>query len=112
MTAGCDARRTVRLGRVVSPALRELRHTRAVVVGVVDSVFVLIQKKSGEREICSVVNLHLEDECVDIKGLGPEEIGQLIPEDACVEDAGTDFDRFRARLMRRVENEVLGEKIH
>ncbi|CCI73947.1 ECU06_1215 [Encephalitozoon cuniculi GB-M1] len=102
--------RTVRLGRIVTPALKERRHTYAIIVGIIDVTFVLLQRKDGEREICSVANLHLEDEAFDIKGLSAEEIGKLIPEDTYIEDTTNDFDRFKLKLRKRVEEELLKEK--
>ena len=95
---------------MVTPALKEKRHMHAMIVGIIDATFVLLQRKDGEREVCSIASLHLEDECFEIKGLGTDEIARLIPEDAAVEDMGSDFDRFKAKLRRTVEEEVLREK--
>lgn len=81
-----------------------------MIVGVVDAKFVLIQKEDGEREICPVDKLYLEEESFDIKGLTPEDIGKLIPPCTYVEDKSNDFERFKLRLARRVEEEVLREK--
>lgn len=87
-----------------------MRHTKAIIVGVFDVTFVLIQKKDGEREICPACELYLEEESFDIRGLSPEDIGKLIPEDTYVEDKSNDFDRFKKRLELRIEEQILMER--
>ncbi|AFM98487.1 hypothetical protein EHEL_061160 [Encephalitozoon hellem ATCC 50504] len=102
--------RTVKLGRIVAPALKEKRHTYGIIVGIIDATFVLIQRKDGEREMCSISNLHLDEKSFDIKGLSAEEIGKLIPESTHTEDTTNDFDRFKMNLRKKVEESLLKEK--
>lgn len=94
----------------MAPALNEKRQIYGIIVGVIDATFVLVQRKDGEREMCSISNLHLEEESFDIKGLSAEEIGDLIPESTYTEDTTNDFDRFKLRLRKRVEESLLKEK--
>lgn len=94
----------------MTPALKEKRKTYGIIVGIIDATFVLLQRKDGEREMCSISNLHLEDESFDIKDLSPEEIGKLIPESISEEDTTNDFERFQMKLRKRVEDELLKEK--
>lgn len=95
---------------MVTPALKDRRHMHAIIVGIIDTTFVLLQRKDGEREVCPIATLHLEEEAFDIKGMSAEEIGRLIPDDVCAEDTAGDFDRFKAKLRKAVEDEVLREK--
>ncbi|KAH9411210.1 hypothetical protein HK407_07g12030 [Ordospora pajunii] len=87
-----------------------MRNTYAIIVGIIDRNFVLLQKKDGTREVCATNRLHLEEEVIDISGLSAEEIGNAIPGDICVNDTTNDFDRFKQKLTKRIEDEILREK--
>jgi hypothetical protein len=87
-----------------------LRHTKAIVVGVIDAKFVLIQKKNKEREICSVKELYIEEEVFDINGLSHDEIEKLIPSNTSTERNENDFERFKLRLIKKIEEDLLREK--
>ncbi|KAM0672117.1 hypothetical protein OCOL_000771 [Ordospora colligata] len=87
-----------------------MRNTYAIIVGIIDKTFVLLQRKDGVREVCATNKLHLEEEVLDINGLSAEEIGKLIPDDICVKDTTNDFDRFKQKLAKRIEDEILREK--
>jgi hypothetical protein len=100
-------KRTIKLGRMISPALKENRDNKAMIVGIVSEDVVLIQKKGCERELCKTKELYLEEEEFNIKGMSQEEIDTLIP--ACEKkvDMSSDFDRFKQGLARKIEAEVL-----
>jgi ribosomal protein L14E/L6E/L27E len=102
-------KRTVKLGRIVSPALKEERHRKAVIVGIISEEVVLIQKKGCKRELCRTKELHLEEDEANIENLSPGEIDELIPVLEKRMDASNDFGRFKRKLIEKLEAEVLRE---
>lgn len=80
---------------------------KGIITGILNVKSVVIQTKGENREIVKCKELFIEDECFDITGKSPKEIDELIPVIPEPKDDSNDFDRFKARLIQKVEAEVI-----
>jgi len=82
---------------------------KAIIIGIIDSTFVVLKKSNGENEVAPISSFILLDEVHDIKGLTSERIVELIqPKDQ--KKKSNDFERFKEKLKEDVKNSILKEK--
>ncbi|WUR02640.1 ribosomal protein eL14 [Vairimorpha necatrix] len=100
----------IELGRLVAPIIKKERNIKAIIIGIIDSTFVVLKKSNGENEVCPVSSLILLDEVYDIKNLSSEEIVKLIENKKEEGGASNDFERFKNKLREEVKKNILREK--
>lgn len=98
----------VELGREVSPRSLKIREHKAIITGIKDEKFVIIQKQDKSFEVVRLKDIVLNDKVYDlneIKNPNHEFFKKVeAPKKA------NDFDRFKSDLEKRVINEVLKTK--
>lgn len=96
----------VELGREVSPLNKEFRSHKAVITGIKDSKMVIIQKQDKSFEIVRLKDLVLNDKVYDLATLADSGFFAPIP----AETKSNDFERFKIRLTKQVEDELITSK--
>ncbi|ELA41468.1 uncharacterized protein VICG_01452 [Vittaforma corneae ATCC 50505] len=98
----------VELGREVSPRSLKLRSVKAVITGIKDEKFVVIQKQDRSFEVVRLKDIVLNDKVYDLNELkdpNHEFFKQVETAKKC-----NDFDRFKMDLEKRVIEELIKAK--
>ncbi|EQB62081.1 ribosomal protein l14 [Vairimorpha apis BRL 01] len=98
----------IQIGRLVTPVLKDQRTIKAIIVGIIDSTFVVIKKPNNENEICPNSSFVLLDEVYDIKNMKDEQILKLIQSEEEVKL--NDFERFKVKVREEMKKSILKDK--
>ncbi|KAI5169820.1 hypothetical protein PAEPH01_1025 [Pancytospora epiphaga] len=98
----------VQLGREVVPRDSALRKHRAVIVGIKDDKFVVIQKQDKTKEMIRLKDVVLVDKVYDLEELNSASCDFYKVEEEA--SATNDFERFVISLQERVARDIIKEK--
>jgi hypothetical protein len=98
----------VELGREVSPRSLKHREFKAVITGIKDEKFVVIQKQDRSFEVIRLKDVVLNDKVYDLNEL--KDANHEFFKKVETAKKENDFDRFKIDLEKRVANEILKSK--
>lgn len=99
----------IELGRLVAPVIKTDRTFKAIIIGIIDSTFVVLKKPNNQNEIAPVSSFVLLDEVYDIKEMSNDKILELL-QNKEEKKPSNDFERFKNSLKEEVKKSILKEK--
>lgn len=98
----------IQLGREVVPRSLAARANRAVIVGIKNEKFVIIQKQDGSREMVRTNDFVMTENVYDLEDITSNNCDfNNVPAPAAKTN---DFDRYMSRLRSKVVSELLEEE--
>jgi len=98
----------VELGREVSPRSLKSRGFKAVITGIKDDKFVVVQKQDMSFEMVRLADVVLNDKVYNLDEMKSPNHEFFKKVEAAKED--NDFDRFKTNLEKRIVSELVKSK--